>query len=268
MVWSEEAEKAVAAVPFFIRKRVRGYVEKEAQRCGAGRVLIEHVQACRKRFLSGEAMETKGYQIETCFGASGCPNRAAESERVVEKLEKLFAGRRFGEALAARVGGAIRMHHEFRVSVSDCPNACSRPQIVDIGIIGARRPGLFDGNCNRCGACVNACREGALQHPKAAGAPVLHLDRCVLCGKCSSVCPTKSIRNFEKGYRILVGGKLGRHPQLGRELDGIFSEAEVIGTVERCLDVYFRHGEGGERFGAVLNRLGWEVLGKDGALPT
>ena len=34
------------------------------------------------------------------------------------------------------------MHHEFRVSLSACPNACSRPQIVDIGLIGAVTPVL------------------------------------------------------------------------------------------------------------------------------
>jgi dissimilatory sulfite reductase (desulfoviridin) alpha/beta subunit len=38
------------------------------------------------------------------------------------------------------VRGSLRIHHEFRISISDCPNACSRPQITDIGLIGACHP--------------------------------------------------------------------------------------------------------------------------------
>ena len=28
----------------------------------------------------------------------------------------------------------LKFHHEFRVTVADCPNSCSQPQIKDIGI--------------------------------------------------------------------------------------------------------------------------------------
>ena len=56
----------------------------------------------------------------------------------------------------------MKMHHEFRVSISDCPNACSRPQIADLGLIGARRPRVTDETCSQCGACVEVCREEAI----------------------------------------------------------------------------------------------------------
>ncbi|MFZ2447237.1 MAG: 4Fe-4S dicluster domain-containing protein [Syntrophobacteraceae bacterium] len=269
MIWTEAAEKAIGKVPFFVRKKVRGYVEEEAARAGADRVVIEHVDACRRRFLSGKEMEkeVKGFQIETCFGPSGCENRAVESGRLAAELEKLLAGRNFAGFLKERAGGPLKFHHEFRVSVSECPNACSRPQIVDIGIIGARRPKVSDGPCTGCGACVQICRENAVRLDHAASRPpVLDGRECVQCGKCIGACPAGTISEGARGYRILVGGKLGRHPQLGRELEGTYSMEEVLKTVKRFLDIYFEHNQCGERLGAVLNRTGIHAPGNGRSL--
>ncbi len=260
MIWTEEAEKAVSRAPFFVRKRVRQQVEKEAEEQGANRVLLKHVHACREKFLSGKAMEIKGFQIETCFGSSGCENRAADSSQLVEELEKLFVRRDIPGFLKKKVGGPLKMHHEFRISISDCPNACSRPQIVDIGIIGASRPGFSDETCTECGACAAACREGAIQVSGNEERPAMDSDKCVQCGKCIEACPSGTLMEAAKGWRILLGGKLGRHPQLGRELEGIYSKEEVLAIVERCLGLYFKHNIAGERFGAMLNRIGYDSI--------
>jgi dissimilatory sulfite reductase (desulfoviridin) alpha/beta subunit len=64
--------------------------------------------------------------------------------------------------LKERVGGHLRMHTEFRISISDCPNACSRPQIVDVGLIGACRPEVTGEDCTLCGECRQICRENAI----------------------------------------------------------------------------------------------------------
>lgn len=281
MIWSEEAEKAVGRVPFFVRKRVRQLVEKEAAQSGSSQVLMKHVQACRERFMSGKGIDIKGHQIETCFGAGGCENRAVESTGLIEELERLFSERNVGGFLGRTVQGGLKMHHVFRVSVADCPNACSRPQIVDIGIIGACRPGISEESCTGCGGCTAVCREGAIQLQgqeaesdcsvlsgkdgkeiacSASEPPLFDYDKCVQCGKCSTVCSSGAIEQQKKGYRILLGGKLGRHPQLGRELDGIFTEREVLAIVDCCLDVYFANSTAGERFGAVLNRIGYDAI--------
>ena len=46
MKWAEASEQAISRVPFFLRKRVKKRVEKEAARCGAQEVSIEHVRVC------------------------------------------------------------------------------------------------------------------------------------------------------------------------------------------------------------------------------
>jgi anaerobic sulfite reductase subunit C len=260
MNWTEEAEQAVAKVPFFVRKRVKKRVEEEALRQGAGAVSLENVQACQRRFLQNMEEEVKGYQVDSCFGPGGCPNRAVEGNDLAGKVEDLLSRRNLREFLKRRVNGPLKMHHEFRASISDCPNACSRPQIVDLGIIGACRPALSDELCTGCGACVEACQEGAVQLPEDAAMPTLDYCRCVLCGKCLHVCPSGTLVEGGKGYRVLVGGKLGRHPQLAKELEGIYGEEGVLVLVERCLDLYLQHNQAGERFAEILKRTGLQSL--------
>ena len=258
MKWTEEANEAISRVPFFVRKRVRKRVEEEAARCGDREVRLEHVKTCQRRFLNQMEEEVKGYQVETCFGPSGCPNRAVISEDFSKKVEERLSVRNLKSFLKDRVKGPLKMHHEFRVSISDCPNACSRPQIADLGLIGARCPHVSDVACNQCGACVEVCREGAIS--LTGQAPVVDPARCLSCGQCLPVCPTGTLQEAARGYRILVGGKLGRHPRLAGELPGIHSLEEALTVVDRCLDHYQRTCTKGERFGEILERTKGEGL--------
>ncbi|MBI5568759.1 MAG: 4Fe-4S binding protein [Desulfomonile tiedjei] len=265
MKWSQEAEQAVAKVPFFVRRRVRKRVEEEASGQGARVVELAHVTACRNRFLANMEDEVKGYQLETCFASSGCPNRAVVSDDLVRDLEKLLAAAGFREFLKERVNGPLKMHHEFRVTLAECPNACSRPQIVDIGIIGAAFPAASEEPCNRCGACVEICREGAISLlPEDLDRPAICGEKCVACGQCVTACPSGTLVESKSGYRMLLGGKLGRHPQLATELPGIHSASEILKLTDRCIAHYKRHNRAGERFGEILIRTGYDFLDGDG----
>jgi dissimilatory sulfite reductase (desulfoviridin) alpha/beta subunit len=264
MKWNKQAEDAVSRVPFFVRRRVRKKVEEEAASSGAGEVTLEHVTACQQRYLNRMEDEVRGYQLETCFGPGGCPNRAVADDGLAAQLEALLASKKIRDFLKTRVKGPLKLHHEFRVSVSDCPNACSRPQISDIGLIAAVRPRFSEEECSRCAACVEVCREEALTLASADTRRSLDPNRCVSCGQCIRVCPTGSLENDAVGYRILVGGKLGRHPQLAREFEGIYSAEEVLRIVEQCLDHYLRENGEGERFGEILNRTGLRFLSEAG----
>jgi anaerobic sulfite reductase subunit C len=261
MRWKKEAEEAVSRVPFFVRKRVKKRVEDEATRSGAREVTLQHVRTCQQRFLNRMEEEVKGYQVETCFGPSGCPNRAVISEDLPETLETLLSRRDLRSFLKERVKGPLKMHHEIRISVSDCPNACSRPQIVDIGLIGACVPEITEETCSECGACMEACKENAISVQD--GQPYIDESKCLLCGQCARACPTGTLKEGQKGYRVLVGGKLGRHPRLAEELSGIFSQDEAHKIVEKCLDLYQERSVHGERLGEILEHMGkrtWEAI--------
>jgi len=262
MKWTGQAEEAVSRVPFFVRRRVRKRVEEEARRVGSDEVTLEHVKSCQQRFLATMDQEIKGYQVETCFGPNGCPNRAVVDDSLAKELEAIVAAKKLRDLLKERVMGPLKLHHEFRISVSDCPNACSRPQIADSGIIGAVTPEPSGEPCTQCGACVAICRENAVTLDWEQGKPVLDLDKCISCGQCVAVCPTAALRKGKQGYRILLGGKLGRHPQLASEVEGVYSRDEVLEIVERCLQHFVEHSIQGERFGEILNRTGTDFLRK------
>ena len=151
MKWTTEAEGAVSRAPFFIRKRVKKRVEEEAERQGSSLVTLDHVRTCQQRFLKNMDAEVKGFQVEACFGPTGCPN------------------------------------------------ACSRPQIVDFGIIGALRPRISNEPCTSCGACREGCSEGAITLEGEPAQPVIDFDRCLACGQCLKVCPTGTLAEGEKG---------------------------------------------------------------------
>lgn len=254
MKWSKPASEALTRVPFFVRKRVKRRVEEEAAGCGAREVTLNHVRACQKRFMDRMEDEVRGYQVETCFGSGGCPHRAVVSDGLPNELENRLAQRDLKEFLRERVNGPLKMHHEFRISIADCPNACSRPQIVDIGLIGACRPVITEEPCSQCLACVQACRENAMILDGRT--PRIDMDKCLSCGQCIRVCPTGTLRVGRSGYRILLGGKLGRHPRLGTELFRIHGSGSVIEVVEQCLDHFQSHCRTGERFGEILERTG------------
>jgi dissimilatory sulfite reductase (desulfoviridin) alpha/beta subunit len=77
--------------------------------------------------------------------------------------------------------------------------------------------------CTGCGACVEVCKENAIQLSEESDNPIINSEKCLSCGQCISVCPVGVFEAETKGYRIQVGGKLGRRPQLARELEGIYS---------------------------------------------
>ena len=212
MEWSREAIEAINKVPFFVRRKVKAKVEKEASRNGAKVVTIEHVRACKRRFLNKMEDEVKGYQLETCFGPSGCPNRAVQADNLSEELETILIKKGLKDFLKEKVSSPLKFHHEFRVVIADCPNACSRPQIVDVGLIAASVPAITEEPCSECNACVEVCKEDAII--LSQGRPVISETQCLFCGVCISSCPTGTLKEAKSGYRVLVGENWGGIPGL------------------------------------------------------
>jgi dissimilatory sulfite reductase (desulfoviridin) alpha/beta subunit len=140
------------------------------------------------------------------------------------------------------------------VSLSCCPNACSAPD--------RRFPGSSEANTESyrrglylCGVCLEACQEGAITLKEEEDFPTIDFEKCLSCGQCITACPTGTLQEDTQGFRVLVGGKLGRHPQLGKDLGKIYSKDEMIQLLNQYLDLYQSHTQKGERLGEILNRL-------------
>ena len=252
MQWTDEADAAIKRVPFFVRKRVRARVEKEAAARGQTGVALADVKATQARYLKNMSREVKGYQVDACFGGSGCPHRAMPSEGLANRIESVLAEADLLAFLRSHVSGDLKFHHEFRVSIAECPNACSQPQIKDVGILGAITPAITDLPCNACGACRDACKEDAVRLTPADEIRSIDLDRCVHCGACVAACPTKTVDVHQKGYRVLIGGKLGRHPRLARELPGVHDTQTVIDMLGDFIRFYKQRSRNGQRFSQLL----------------
>ena len=134
------------------------------------------------------------------------------------------------------------------MSIADCPNACSQPQIKDIGIIGAVLPVLSGEECTLCNACVDTCKENAIILNTEKEIPEISMTCCVACGICIQECPTGTIIEGERGYRVQLGGKLGRHPKLAVELPGLYHLDKVLDIVSQCIEFYKENSTHGKRF--------------------
>jgi dissimilatory sulfite reductase (desulfoviridin) alpha/beta subunit len=252
MKWNDEAEAAIKKVPFFVRKKVRARVEQEAAKEGKPQVTLTEVKATQKRYLTGMGKEVKGWQLDTCFGPSGCPNAIKVGEQLVEQIEFILQHSDIIGFLRSKGVTDIKFHHEFRVTVAECPNACSQPQIKDIGVIAASRPAITGEACSACEMCIEICKEDAIELEDDPVKPRISFQRCVACGQCIAVCPTDTLARGVIGYRVQLGGKLGRHPQLARELPGLYDQETVLDIIRACLDLYKSRSRHGERFGDIL----------------
>jgi anaerobic sulfite reductase subunit C len=260
MKWTPDAEAAIKKVPYFVRNRVRARVQEYALKAHKRRITLLEVKAAQERFLTGMHTDIKGHQIDTCFGSSGCPNAVAPDWDLVDRLEALLQQADLLEFLKLKGIQEIRFHHQFRVAEAGCANACSQPQIKDIGIIGAKRPFCSDEFCTACEACLNSCPESAITLDAQIPRPLIDMQRCVACGSCIPECPTGTLAVQAQGYRIQLGGKLGRHPRLAQELPGIYDAATIVKIVGICIDIYKSANKHGERFGEILRPADFDEL--------
>jgi anaerobic sulfite reductase subunit C len=257
VTWNADAEQVLRRVPFFVRHRVRKKVEEDVAAAGRSRVTVADLEESKKRQLQRLSEGVKGYTLETCFGGSGCQNAVGASAELVSRLEEFLERADLLSFLRNHLGERLKLHHQFRVTLADCPNSCSQPQVKDIGIIGEVEVQCEPGACSGCGECGAVCEESAvaLDNDRLVR---IDCESCVRCGACARGCPTAALKNGRASYRILMGGKLGRHPQLARELARGLDADQVVALVSRIVEAYKAGARQGERLGAVINRIGWD----------
>jgi len=139
---------------------------------------------------------------------------------------------------------------------------------IELGLTGKRVRGTT--------ACpgVARCRYGQIDSQGLAGKlhiRLRHRDGLpakfkVAVAGCPNSC-TKPLENdlgvigTAKGFRLVVGGKMGKQPRMATPLPmTISSEDEVVTAAEQIVDWFARHGLDKERFGDTIDRLGVSSL--------
>ena len=257
MSWDSEAEKTLRRVPFFVRTKVRKKVEEEVAAAGRNRVTKTDLEESKRKHMKSLSEDIRGYSLEACFGSSGCHNAVVASADLVSNLENLLEKADLLTFLRSSLGERLKLHHQLRVTIADCPNSCSQPQIKDIGIIGQAELSCDPNECTGCGECEVVCEESAILLEDGFLVSIDE-DLCVECGACARVCPSSAIDISANTYKILVGGKLGRHPQLARELTASLDGDQVQVLVGEIVDFFKANANSGERLGALINRVGWK----------
>ncbi len=191
--------------------------------------------------------------IEECAGNKGCPNSVIGSEKLMESIKKIAEEKRLDECIKSKIKGPIRAHNCFKVGIANCPNACSQVQITDFAVIGKIGIKIDTDKCINCGKCVRTCFERALSIQEE----ILHFkeDKCVGCGMCVNTCKEHAIIIHKKGYNVLAGGKLGRHPMLAIKISDFATFDETLEIFKKIIDFYITNSIAGERLGSIFQRL-------------
>lgn len=264
MKWTKEAEEALGRAPFFVRGMVRRKVEERALARGREVVGIDDWREAEARFRSVTAGKSAGELeammprdnapgvdmtvIEVCHNElSGCPNVLIKTSEWKKALEERLAARGVSERLRARVSGdKILYHHKLRFAVAGCPNGCSRPQIADVALVGFVAPSVDPADCTACGACADVCPDAAVSVDD--GPPVFDMDACQGCTKCRDICPRGCIALSTSGVRLLLGGKLGRHPRFAARAGEFEAVGEAVERISEVVEEYIGSAAAEERF--------------------
>ena len=176
-----------------------------------------------------------------CAGCTWNPNGLMDTQTMCLEVDRRYFGTPTG-------------HHKFKISFSGCPIDCARTREMDLGFQGIEEPELVEELCNGCGLCIPACEEKALI--LVDGLPVRDTSKCIYCGDCIKVCPVDAMIAGRKGWLVRVGGKHGRHPIYAYEIAQFASDEACFPLIEKTMEWYQANGQGRERIGATIGRLG------------
>lgn len=265
MQWEQAAEQALKRVPFFVRPLARMKVEERVAGQGRQRVNLADFQQAEAAFRAlrggrGDAELARmlpqdnqpGVEmaiLEACRAElAGCPNRLLDTGPWRLALEQWLKDENVSERLRRRLPeDKILHHHKLKLSLSGCPNGCSRPQVADLALVGFARPRFDPARCTACGACAEACPDRAIVMDQQSG-PRWDEKACLGCQACQRACPAGCVSLDPPQARVLLGGKLGRHPRLAQVVAQATDPAQALDVLRPVVERYLQNARPGQRF--------------------
>ena len=248
-IFSVEQMRGIATIA---KRYGKGFVHCTARQT----VEIPHVDPKKLRALEKALMKNgtpigserdEIVNVIACPGTERCKFANIDTASLAKKIDQKL----FGKIMPVKM----------RIAVSGCPNACTSPMLNEIGIMGRVRPVRIEGQCTGCGTCVEYCKEDAIIIRN--GLSELNEDKCVQCGVCVQSCPFDLLKAEDRHFLILVGGRRGRHPHVGRELITVPDEETVIKAVEKIVDWVYRRAWSGRMLSDQMNDLQFETFRDD-----
>ncbi len=185
-------------------------------------------------------VDKTGFEIVFC---RVCENSLSDISELKSKIRGVISNKAWE---------AEKNHEKIKIGVSACPNACSAPQIKDFGVIAFIKPKLIYEKCMSCGECFRACRERAISFSfNNSNEKPTFLSSCIGCGDCMRACKFNAITG-DVYFKVIAGGKLGRHPKFAEEVLITKKVDIVIEVLKIILDISIRAKR---RFSYVKNSL-------------
>ncbi|MBO5489011.1 MAG: 4Fe-4S binding protein, partial [Eubacterium sp.] len=153
----------------------------------------------------------------------------------------------------------VSLPHKFKIAVGGCPNNCVKPNLNDLGIVGAKVPQYNEEICRGCKKCQIEVSCPIHAAEVKDGKLVIDKELCNNCGRCIEKCPFHCADEGMYGFKIYVGGRWGKKVAHGKMISKLFtSEEEVMDTIEKAILLFRSEGIPGERFADTIDRIGFE----------
>ena len=153
----------------------------------------------------------------------------------------------------------VSLPHKFKIALGGCPNNCVKPNLNDLGIIGAKIPTYLEDTCRGCKVCQieKACPVKAAK--LVDGKLVIDKELCNDCGRCVAKCPFHCADEGVYGWKMYIGGRWGKKVAHGQMLEKVFTDKqELFDAVEKAILLFRSEGIPGERFADTIDRIGFE----------
>ena len=197
------------------------------------------------------------YELQTCRGFEGkCSFSLVKDTELTERIQNLIDNISSPQADISKKP-YCSSHKRIKIALAACPNACTMPQIKDFSINARLFPNEVTTDCNGCANCESACREQAISvtNNKAK----ISEEHCLGCGMCIKACPSSAITHQEPVFKILIGGRMGRHPKWAEEICTVHAD-KVCDTLNSFINKVVPELSPGERISELVNRLSLEKI--------
>ena len=222
-------------------------VNKEIQ------LIIDHEGTNQEKRDTGYAASGTR-NVVACPGKRLCPYGNYDTTEFARKMEKqIFPN---------------NLH--FKVAFTGCSNDCAKVRMNDFGIMGMTEPQYDPDRCVTCEACVKGCKQKGVEALKVVNGKIeRNTEKCIGCGVCITVCPTRAwTRSKEKYYRLVLLGRTGKkNPRLAEDFIKWVDEDSILkivknayAYVERYIDTNAPDGK--EHVGYIVDRTGFEEFYK------
>lgn len=192
--------------------------------------------------------------VVACPGKRLCPYGNYDTTEFARKMEKqIFPN---------------NLH--FKVAFTGCSNDCAKVRMNDFGIMGMTEPQYDPDRCVTCEACVKGCKSKSVDALKVVnGKIVRNTEKCIGCGVCITVCPTRAwTRSKEKYYRLVLLGRTGKkNPRMAEDFIKWVDEDSILKIVKNAYSYVERYidpnaPDGKEHIGYIVDRTGFEEFYK------